>query len=144
MPDDNIKSLRKAQNKNIYLDIDENSLLNPGMITKFKFENDLLDVCFDLDSYKINSDIDKDYLNYLDDIFSLVVDNIDIYRKIKFKNFDVTKLEYVIGYNNHTLEEDKYILNEQEKKLLKFLIEKGTPVYYHEIYGCYAREQNKI
>ena len=119
LPDDNIKSLREAQNKNIYLDIDENSLLNPGMITKFKFENDLLDVCFDLDSYKINSDIDKDYLNYLDDIFSLVVDNIDIYRKIKFKNFDVTKLEYVIGYNNHTLEEDKFILNEQEKTLKK-------------------------
>ena len=119
--DDEIETLKNMSKfKDISLDIDENSLLNPGMITKIKMENGLFDICFDLDSYKLNLGDEKDdYLEYLNYIFDLVSNNNYIYRKIKFKNFDITKLEYVIGYNNHTLEEERLILNEDEQKAKK-------------------------
>ena len=52
-----------GKNIEIYIDIDNNSILNPGIITKFKIKDGLLDICFDLDSYKIN--LDKDYLENL-------------------------------------------------------------------------------
>ena len=117
-----------SQIKDISLDIDENSLLNPKMITKYKIDKGLFDICFDLDSFKLNSDYDekekkgeKDYLDYLNYIFDLIIDNKTIYRKIKFKNFDMTKLEYIIGYNNHKFEESNLILNKEEnKKKTKF------------------------
>ena len=35
------------------IDIDQNSLLNPGIITKFKIVDGKCDICFDLDSYKL-------------------------------------------------------------------------------------------
>ena len=132
LPDDDdneIETLKyMSEFKDISLDIDENSLLNPGMITKIKMENGLFDICFDLDSFKLNLEDNKDYLKYLNDIFDLVSNNNCIYRKIKFKNFDVTKSEYVIGYNNHTIEEERLILNEKEQKAKKNFEEKDKEI----------------
>ena len=117
-----------SQLKDISLDIDENSLLNPKMITKFKIDKGLFDICFDLDSFKLNLNPDdneienndkKQYLDYLNYIFDLIMNNPCIYRKIKFKNFDITKLEYIIGYNNHTFEESNLVLNKYEQTLKK-------------------------
>ena len=60
------------------------------MITKFKMDKGLFDICFDLDSFKLtlNSDDDekekngkKDYLDYLNYIFDLITDNTNIYLK---------------------------------------------------------------
>ena len=46
------KSFKNINNyKDISIDIDENSLLNPEMITKFKINEGLIDICYDLDSY---------------------------------------------------------------------------------------------
>ena len=101
--------------KDVSIDIDENSLLNPGIITKLKIKDGLLDICFDLDSYKINLDKDKDYLENLEYIFNIVADNSKKYRKIKFKNIDITKLEYITDNNITKIEEDKWILNDDEK-----------------------------
>ena len=101
--------------KDVSIDIDENSLLNPGIITKLKIKDGLLDICFDLDSYKINLDKDKDYLENLEYIFNIVADNSNKYRKIKFKNIDITKLEYITDNNITKIEEDKWILNDDEK-----------------------------
>ena len=54
--------------KDIIIDIDENSLLNPNIITKFKINNGCSDICFDLDSYKINKNVkenSKDSNDYI-------------------------------------------------------------------------------
>ena len=101
-------------NNEIYIDIDENSILNPNIITKFKIKDGLIDICFDLDSYKINIDDNKDYLEYLNYIFDLIINNKEIFRKIKFKNFDMTKLEYIID-NNYEKDRENIILNEEEQ-----------------------------
>ena len=101
--------------KDVSIDIDENSLLNPGIITKLKIKDGLLDICFDLDSYKINLDKDKDYLENLEYIFNIVANYSNKYRKIKFKNIDITKLEYITDNNITKIEEDKWILNDDEK-----------------------------
>ena len=36
-----------------YIDIDQNSLLNPSIITKFKIDDGKCDICFDLDAFKL-------------------------------------------------------------------------------------------
>ena len=46
--------------KDIEIDIDENSLLDPSIITKFIFNKGLSDFCFDLDSYKLNKEGKED------------------------------------------------------------------------------------
>ena len=120
LPESNINPLGKffennKLKKDVSIDIDENSLLNPGIITKLKIKDGLLDICFDLDSYKINLDKDKDYLENLEYIFNIVADNSNKYRKIKFKNIDITKLEYITDNNITKIEEDKWILNDDEK-----------------------------
>ena len=115
-----------SQFKDISFDIDENSLLNPKMITKFKMDKGLFDICYDLDSFKLNfnsNDVDENgkkyYLKFLKYIFELIKDNNSIYRKIKFKNFDTTKLEYIIGYNTQKFDEGNLILNTNETTLKK-------------------------
>ena len=82
----------------------------------------LFDICYDLDSFKLNfnsNDADENgkkyYLKFLKFIFELIKDNNSIYRKIKFKNFDTTKLEYIIGYNTQKFN-IKYKGNNIKKK----------------------------
>ena len=65
--------------------------------------------------YKINLDKEKDYLENLEYIFNIVANYSNKYRKIKFKNIDITKLEYITDNNITKIEEDKWILNDDEK-----------------------------
>ena len=96
--------------KDISIDIDENSLLNPSIITKFKINKGFSDICFDLDSLKLKVDEEKekDYLYYLDYIFDIIINNKDNYNfnKLKFKNFDITKYEYIAGENLTFIDEN--------------------------------------
>ena len=112
------------KNENISIDIDENSLLNPDIITKFKIKGGLLDICYDLDSYKLNNEEDnenedqkdKDYLEYIKYIFDIILNNTKNYRKIKFKNFDINKIEYIFKDNYTKTKEENWILNKEEKE----------------------------
>ena len=102
--------------KDISIDIDENSLLNPSIITKFKIENGFTDICFDLDSFKFNEDDEKDYIEYIKYIFNMIIDDNYNYNKITFKNFDITKYEYITGENLTFIEEKNWELNKEEKE----------------------------
>ena len=104
--------------KDITLDIDENSLLNPNLITKFKINKGCADICYDLDSYKLNKGDSKDYIEYLNDIFEIIIDNKDNnnFRKLKFKNYDITKYEYITGENLTFIDENNWVLNDEEKE----------------------------
>ena len=130
----------KITHKNI--DIDETSLINPSIITKFKINNGKYDICFDLDSYKLqleeneDNENEYDFIDYLDFIFNIIIkferkeqkikiskdeDGIgDIHRndfhKLTFKNFDVTKFEYITDDDMTFIEEKNWILNETERK----------------------------
>ena len=107
--------------KDILIDIDNNSLLNPDIIAKFNIEEGLLNICYDLDSYKYNIEVNKDYFEYFEYIIEIIIKNRNNYRKIKFKNFEMTKLEYIIGENATKLNINNLILNDEEKlKKLKF------------------------
>ena len=44
----------KDINKDISIDVDENSLINPSILTKFEIKEGFSYLCFDLDSYKLN------------------------------------------------------------------------------------------
>ena len=107
--------------KDIIIEIDENSLLNPNIITKFKIEKGYSDICYDLDSYKLNKDVSKDYIEYLDDIFNIIIDNKDNnnFKKLQFKNYDITKYEYITGENLTFIDEKNWVLNDEEKKRKK-------------------------
>ena len=105
--------------KDISIDIDQMSLVNPSMITKFKFDNGYSNICFDLDSYKINEEDKDDYIECLNVLFNMIIDNNHIFNKLIFKNFDVTKYEYITGDNLTYIEEDKWILNDEEKEKKK-------------------------
>ena len=109
------------KDKNISIDIDENSLLETDIITKFKIYEEYCEICFDLDSFKLNEDKDEDYLKYLEYIFNIIIYNKDNikFKKIKFKNFDKTKYEYITGENLTFINEKDYVLNEEEKKRKK-------------------------
>ena len=102
--------------KDISIDIDENSLLGPEMITKFKIINGYSDLCFDLDSYKLNEENSNDYIEYLEYIFKIICDNNHNFEKLCFKNFDMTKYEYITGENITFINEENWILNDDEKK----------------------------
>ena len=109
--------------KEISINIDSNSLLNPEMITKFKINEGLIDICYDLDSYKVNNEEEeeKDYLEHIKYIIEILLENINNYRKIKFKNFDITKYEYVTGENYTYIDESDWVLNEEENnKKIKY------------------------
>ena len=125
------------------IDIDENSLINPSLITKFKIKKDIVDICFDLDSFKLHLedendiDIEYDFIDYLTYLFNILVSFsseeeqiikireedesvADIPKKflhkLTFKNFDMTKLEYITDDDMTFIEEKNWILNEQERK----------------------------
>ena len=102
-----------SDNKDITIDIDDNSIINPDIITKFKITEGYFDICYDLDSFKLNDDEENennkekkiDYLKYYEYIFNIITkDNIK-FKKIKFKNFDITKYEYITGENLTFIEE---------------------------------------
>ena len=126
------------------IDIDETSLINPSIITKFKIHNGKYDICFDLDSYKLQleenedneNEYEYDFIDYLDFIFNIIIkferkeqkikiskdeDGIgeidrDHFHKLTFKNFDVTKFEYITDDDMTFIEEENWILNETERK----------------------------
>ena len=102
--------------KDISIDIDENSLVNPSIITKFKIEKGCTDICFDLDSLKLNENDEKDYIDYIKYVFNMIIDDNYNYNKIIFKNFDVTKHEYISGENLTFIEEKNWVFNKEEKK----------------------------
>ena len=108
--------------KNILLNIDENSLINPDIITKFKIKDGLSEICYDLDSYILNEDEqNKDYLEYFDYIFDIILDKINNirFKKIKFKNFDITKYEYITGEALTLIDEKNFVFNKEEKNRKK-------------------------
>ena len=129
---------------NINIDIDENSLINPSIITKFKIFEGQYDICFDLDSYKIklessDNKVDYDGVDYLIFIFKIIagfltenekikikddddgVEEIDRknLHKLTFRNFDITKLGYVTNENLTYIEEKDWVLLEKEEKIRK-------------------------
>ena len=60
------------------IDIDETSLINPFIITRFKIINGKFEICFDLDSFKLKLEEkedknDYDYIDYLDYIFNILI-----------------------------------------------------------------------
>ena len=126
------------------IDVDQNSLLNPGIITKFKILDGKCDICFDLDSYKLKLEEedklnDYDYIDHLYYIFNILNTNFsksnnadykngdiedsgvnDIprnsFHKLIFKNFDMTKLEFITGDDVTYIKEEDWVLNEEETK----------------------------
>ena len=145
----NYKEQKEFAPLNRNIDIDENSLINPFIITRFKIKNKKYDICFDLDSFKLKLEEkgDKntyDYIDYLDYIFNIIIsfqregqkiindkkkwndidDGLgDINRKhfhrLTFKNFDITKLEYVYNDDLTFIKEKDWILNKEEKERKK-------------------------
>ena len=116
--DDTFKDINNY--KDIEIDIDENSLLNPSIITRFRINKGLSDFCFDLDSYKLNKEEDDDYIENLEYIINKIINNNNNeYNKLIFKNFDITKYEYITGENLTYIEEKNWILNEEEKERCK-------------------------
>ena len=127
------------------INIDENSLINPSIITKFKIFEGLYDICFDLDSYKTkleSSGIKADYdsVDYLIFIFKIIasfhtenekikinkdddegVEEIDRknFHKLTFRNFDITKLGYITNDHLTYIEEKDWVLLEQDEKKRK-------------------------
>ena len=123
------------------IDIDENSLINPSIITQFKIFNGYYDICFDLDSYKLKLESDEaesDYesVDYLIFIFKIIisfntkdekikiskddddgVEEIDRknFHKLMFRNFDITKFGYVMNDDLTYIEEKDWVLDKEEK-----------------------------
>ena len=115
---DTFKDINKY--KDIEIDIDENSLLNPSIITKFRINKGLSDFCIDLDSNKLNeegTDDDIENIKYIID--KIIDDNDNEYNKLIFKNFDITKYEYITGENLTYIDEENWILNNEEKERYK-------------------------
>ena len=52
-------------------------------------------------------------------IDKIINDNNNEYNKLIFKNFDITKYEYITGENLTYIEEKNWILNEEEKSSCK-------------------------
>ena len=123
------------------IDIDQTSLLNPSIITKFKIKDRKFDITFDLDSYKSqleeNGDkIEYDYIDYLTYMFNIIIsftsknqkiilkedeDGVGIidrkrFHRLVFKNFDTTKFEYIMDDDITFIEEKNWVLDEEEKK----------------------------
>ena len=105
--------------KDISIDIDENSLINPSMITKFIIKDGYSNICFDLDSYRINENKYKDYTEYINDLFDIIIDGNHNFNKLNFKHFDKTKYEYITGENLTYIDESHWVLNDEEKKRKK-------------------------
>ena len=131
--------------KNIDIDIDETSLINPFIITRFKIIKGKFELCFDLDSFKLQLEEkgyknDYDYIDYLDYIFYIVIGferegqkiikdktkwdededgltniNRENFYKLTFKNFDTNKFEFITDDEITFIEEKNWILNKEEK-----------------------------
>ena len=115
---DTFKDINKYED--IEIDIDENSLLNPSIITRFRINKGLSDFCFDLDSYKLNKEGEDDYTENLEYIINKIINNNNNeYNKLIFKNFDITKYEYITGENLTYIKEENWILNKEEKERRK-------------------------
>ena len=79
---ENMFTLNKELNPKTII-IDENSLINPSIITKFKIIEKKFYICFDLDSYKMKKEQEEennekeikeeDYLDYLTYIFNIII-----------------------------------------------------------------------
>ena len=118
LTDEAFKDIKEYNN--IEIDIDENSLLNPSMVTKFRIDKGLSDFCFDLDSYKLNKEEENDDIKNIKYIIDKIInDNNNEYNKLIFKNFDITKYEYITGENLTYIDEKNWILNEEEKARCK-------------------------
>ena len=116
--DDTFKEIKKY--KEIKIDIDENSLLNPSIITRFRIDVGLSDFCFDLDSYKLNEEEKDDDIENIEYIINKIADDENNeYNKLIFKNFDITKYEYITGENLTYIDEENWILNSEEKERYK-------------------------
>ena len=124
------------------IDIDETSLINPSIITKFKIDNGKFDICFDLDSFKSNLEEEEENKNDYDDIDYLVYifkiilsfkrnyDKIEIkddedgisgintenIHKLTFKNFDMTKFEYIFDDEITYIEKEDWIYDRKNGK----------------------------
>ena len=161
---DMFKLNKEIEGRNI--DVDENSIINPSIITKFKIKDKKYDICFDLDSYKlskeddnenennnnnINDNENEDYIKYLKYIFNIIVGFLDDNKKkeeeedesdednddeeeddedigtidrenlskLTFKNFDITKYEYITNDQATMIKEENWILNNEEEKIRK-------------------------
>ena len=121
--DNTFKDINKY--KDISIDIDENSLLNPSIITKFKINEGICDICFDLDSLKLNEDEEDggskcDYIKNIESVIQILVgDKSNEFNKLTFKNFDITKYEYITGENFTSIDEKNWVLNNEEKERKK-------------------------
>ena len=131
---------------NINIDIDENSLLNPSIITKFKIFEGKYDICFDLDSFKLKLEKEDekyseyDDIDYLIYIFNIIISFIyskeqkikinenddgvgkidrENLHKLTFKNFDITKLEYITNDDITFIDEKNWFLDDEEKEKKK-------------------------
>ena len=125
--DDTFKDIKNY--KDIAIDIDENSLLNPNVITKFKINNGYSDICFDLDSYKINEDDSKDNIEYIEYIFNLIIDdNNHEFEKLHFKNFDISKYEYITGENLSFIDEKNWVFSKEENERKKIFEDKTEKI----------------
>jgi len=140
-----IGNIFNESSSNFNIDIDENSLINPSLITKFKIFNGLYDICFDLDSFKIKLEssgnkFDYDGVDYLIFIFKIIasfhtenekikinkddddgleeIDRKNIH-KLTFRNFDITKLGYVTNDHLTYIEEKDWVLLDKEEKEIK-------------------------
>ena len=131
--------LISSKNLKLNIDIDQNSLLNPSIITKFKIKDGQCDICFDLDSYKLRLEEEEkncDYVDLLYYIFNIInpnwkkkkedekpmiedtgVNNLNpkLFHKLIFKNFDTTKYEFITGEDVTYIDEDNWELSEEEE-----------------------------
>ena len=148
IPNNFMEEIKDKDKKIILLDIDvdENSLLNSSIITRFKFKDGHLDICFDFDSYQLYEDINEDikedkkkgeykekdinddYIRNLKYIFNTYIFKDNEYHKIIFKNFDTTKYEYITGENLTFIKEKNWILNNDEKHYKEDFEEKDRDI----------------
>ena len=124
------------------IDIDETSLINPSIITKFKINNGKFDICFDLDSFKSNLEEEEENKNDYDDIdylvyiFKIILSfkrnydkikikddedgisgiNTENIHKLTFKNFDMTKFEYIFDDEITYIEKEDWIYDSEQKE----------------------------
>ena len=156
------------KNKNI--DIDQNSLLNPGIITKFKIQDGKYDICFDLDSYKIRLEEeekmkDYDFIHFLNYIFNIIIPNfnnekndnimediddsgindisVENFHRLVFKNFDTSKFEYITGDDVTYIDENNWVLNDEEK-LRKERFDNFEEMLYNRTHKTYPQVQELV
>ena len=143
------KKVDAINNGYINIDIDENSLLNPSIITKFKITYNKIQkhyeyhICFDLDSFKLkleneNEDSNYDYIDYLKYIFNIIISFESSDQKIKineddgvgeidknclysltFKNFYTTEYEYITDDDITFIDKHNWVFYDMEEKQRK-------------------------